>query len=286
MPLIVDCHTHIFPKQIREEREALCRREKGFSRIYDNPKAKMVGVEELLVSMEDSGVDRSVVTGFCWSDPELCALHNDYLLESASRYPDRLIVFLSLPLSDPERSRRELERGIEEGAKGVGEVAFYDREMSPKDLERARETFEIMQRHGIPLLLHANEPLGHSYPGKGATPLGSFYGLILSFPDLPIILAHWGGGLPFYELMPEVARAASKVYYDTAASPFLYSKKIYSVACQVVGSQKILFGSDFPLISPRRYFEELREADLTPEDRANILGLNLLRLLRLPTTSR
>ncbi len=285
MSLIIDCHTHIFPKPMREARESLCRREEGFARIYGNPKAKMVGVEELLASMEDSGVDRSVVTGFCWSDPELCGLHNDYLLESASRHPDRLIVFLSLPLSDPERSRRELERGIEQGAKGVGEVAFYDREMSRKDLEPAKETFELMQRHGLPLLLHANEPIGHPYPGKGVTPLRSFYDLILSLPDLPIILAHWGGGLLFYELMPEVARAMTQVCYDTAASPFLYSRKIYSVASQVVGSRKILFGSDFPLISPQRYFEEIREADLTSEDRANILGLNLSRLLRLPTIS-
>jgi predicted TIM-barrel fold metal-dependent hydrolase len=113
------------------------------------------------------------------------------------------------------------------------------------------------------------------------TPLERFYELILSFPRLPILLAHWGGGLPFYELMPEVAKAMANVYYDTAASPFLYSKKIYAIASKIVGAEKILFGTDFPLIRPQRYFQELEESGLSGEDREKILGLNLSRLLRL-----
>jgi len=121
--------------------------------------------------------------------------------------------------------------------------------------------------------------LGHSYPGKGMTPLERFYELILSFPNLPIILAHWGGGLPFYELMPEVAKAMANVYYDTAASPFLYSKKIYAIVSEIVGARKILFGTDFPLLSPRRYYQELEESGLSGEDRERILGLNFLRLM-------
>jgi predicted TIM-barrel fold metal-dependent hydrolase len=54
-----------------------------------------------------------------------------------------------------------------------------------------------MENQGMPLLLHTNETIGHSYPGKGKTPLERFYELILSFPRLRIILGHWGGGLPF-----------------------------------------------------------------------------------------
>jgi predicted TIM-barrel fold metal-dependent hydrolase len=138
-----------------------------------------------------------------------------------------------------------------------------------------------MEKQRIPILLHTNEHLGHSYPGKGTTPLEVFYQFALTFPSLPILLAHWGGGLPFYELMPEVAKAMANVYYDTAASPFLYSKKIYGVAKEIVGVEKILFGSDFPLVRPRRYFQELEESGLSVEDQQKILGLNLAQLLNL-----
>jgi predicted TIM-barrel fold metal-dependent hydrolase len=275
--MIIDCHTHIFPDEVRRDREAFCKRDEGFSFIYNNSKAKMVGVEDLIASMQESGIDRSVICGFPWNQPDLCSLHNQYLIKSASRYPNRLIVFVSLLFSNPDWSAEELERAIKAGAKGVGEIAFYRDEMTSQDIHTMKPTLTQMEKQGIPLLLHTNETIGHSYPGKGRTPLERFYELILSFQNLPIILAHWGGGLPFYELMSEVAKGMANVYYDTAASPFIYSKKIYAIAREIVGIEKIFFGTDFPLISPRRYFKELEESGLSGQDQGKILGLNFSR---------
>jgi uncharacterized protein len=279
--MIIDCHTHIFPDAIRKNRNAFCGRDDGFSSIYRDPKAKLAGAEDLIASMDEAGIEKSVVCGFSWSQPDLCGLHNDYLVEVASRYPNRLLVFLSLLFSDPDWSGKELEERLKEGAKGVGEVAFYGREMALQEIRSSEPLLSMMERSGIPLLLHTNERLGHSYPGKGVTPLERFYELILSHPGLSIILAHWGGGLLFYELMPEVAKAMANVYYDTAASPYLYSKRIYPIACQVLGTDKILFGTDFPLLSPERYFRELEESGLSSEKKEKVLGINLSRLLRL-----
>ena len=275
--MIIDCHTHIFPDEVRRDREAFCERDEGFSFIYKNSKAKMVGVENLIASMDEFGIDHSVICGFPWSQPDLCSLHNQYLLESASRYPNRLIVFVILLFSNPDWSGKELNRAIKGGARGVGEIAFYRDEMTSQDIHSMKPILTQMEKQGIPLLLHTNETIGHSYPGKGRTPLDRFYELILSFPKLPIILGHWGGGLPFYELMPEVAKGMANVYYDTAASPFLYSKKIYAIASKIVGAEKIFLGTDFPLISPRRYFKELEESGLSRRDQEKILGLNFSR---------
>lgn len=87
--MIVDSHTHIFPDEVRKNREAfcLCLRDRGFSSVYDNPKARIVGAEELIASMDESGIERSVICGFPWNETELCSLHNQYLIDSASRYP-------------------------------------------------------------------------------------------------------------------------------------------------------------------------------------------------------
>ncbi|NWF56902.1 MAG: amidohydrolase family protein [Syntrophaceae bacterium] len=79
--------------------------------------------------------------------------------------------------------------------------------------------------------------------------------------------------------MPEVARAAQRVYYDTAASPFLYRPQIYSLAARIVGPGRILWGSDFPLLSPKRYFRELAEAGLSSRARDQVLGENARKLL-------
>mgnify|MGYP001165929532 FL=1 len=275
--MIIDCHTHIFPEEVRKDREAFCKRDEGFSFIYKNSKAKMVGVEDLIASMDESGIDHSVICGFPWNQPDLCSFHNQYLMESALRYPNRLIVFVSLLFSNPDWSGKELVRVMKGGARGVGEIAFYHDEMTSQDIHFMKPILTQMEKQGFPLLLHTNETLGHSYPGKGRTPLERFYELILSFPNLPIILGHWGGGLPFYELMPEVRKGMANVYYDTAASPFLYSKKIYAIASEIVGVEKIFFGTDYPLISPRRYFKELEGSGLSGQDQEKILGLNFSR---------
>jgi hypothetical protein len=277
--MIIDCHTHIFPEEVRKDRDTFCKKDEGFAFIYDHPKAKIAGVEDLIASMDESGIDRSVICGFPWSRPDLCSFQNQYLMESASRYPHRLIVFVSLLFSNPDWSEKELGRAVKGGALGVGEIAFYRNEMTSQEIQSMKPILTQMERHGIPLLFHTNETIGHSYPGKGRTPLERFYEMILSFPSLPIILAHWGGGFPFYELMPEVAKVMANVYYDTAASPFLYSKKIYAIAREIVGVEKIFFGTDFPLISPRRYYQELEGSGLSKQDREKILGLNFSRLI-------
>jgi predicted TIM-barrel fold metal-dependent hydrolase len=279
--MIIDCHTHIFPDEIRKDREHFFKRERGFSSVYKNSKAKIAGVRDLIASMDESGVERSVVCGFPWSQPKLCSLHNEYLMESASRYPNRLIVLISLPFSHLDWSMRELDRRRKDGARGVGEIAFYHHEMISQDIDAMRPILAQMEREKILLLLHTNELLGHPYPGKGLTPPERFYELILSFPNLPILLAHWGGGLPFYELMPEVARAMTNVYYDTAASPLLYTKKIYAAVSEMVGVSKVLFGTDFPLLPPKRYLQELETSGLSKEDREKILGLNFANLIGL-----
>jgi hypothetical protein len=135
--------------------------------------------------------------------------------------------------------------------------------------------------NGMPLLTHSSEPVGHTYPGKGKITPGVLYKFIQNFPDLKIILAHWGGGLPFYALMPEVGKYMENVYFDTAASPFLYKYEIFKHVAALVGVDKILFGSDYPLIKQKRIVDGIQSIGLTSEDRDSILGINARKLLNI-----
>ncbi|MDO8567618.1 MAG: amidohydrolase family protein, partial [Dehalococcoidales bacterium] len=67
--------------------------------------------------------------------------------------------------------------------------------------------------------------------------------------------------------------------FDTAASPYLYSAQIYSQATQLVGAEKILFGSDYPLLSPARLLKDINSVNLSDEARELILAGNARRLL-------
>jgi predicted TIM-barrel fold metal-dependent hydrolase len=131
------------------------------------------------------------------------------------------------------------------------------------------------------LLTHASEPVGHEYAGKGSVTPDTLYPFIIDNPELSIVCAHWGGGLPFYALMPEVASALKNTYFDTAASPFLYKAGIFNVTTEIIGSDHILFGSDYPLMPQKRILEQAAASGLQQKDLNNILGLNAKKLLSL-----
>ena len=96
---------------------------------------------------------------------------------------------------------------------------------------------------------------------------------------MTIVCAHWGGGLPFYALMPEVKRAMKNVFFDTAASPLLYSPEVYNQVIQMVSAEKILFGSDYPLLTQARLLQDIDSANLSGEAKNLILSDNARRLL-------
>jgi predicted TIM-barrel fold metal-dependent hydrolase len=238
----------------------------------------MIGVEELLEAMDENGVQASVVCGFPWGREDRCRRENDYLLDCHNTYPERIIPFISLP-EDPETVVAELKRCIQGGAKGIGEMApgTYGKQLWAQ--ETMQPVFKAIKEERLPVLIHVNEPVGHAYPGKGKIRLSEIGTLVESLQGIQVILAHWGGGFFFYELMPEIAAICQEVYYDTAASPFIYNKQIYTIALSIIGPQRILFGSDYPLIPPQRYKHEMQEVGVRTEDLEAILEGNAQNIL-------
>jgi hypothetical protein len=280
--MIIDFHTHIVPPKVKQNRDEYARRCRSFASIYSDPKAKLATAEEIIAAMDKDGVDVSVVLNYGWSTLSLCAEVNDYILESVSRYPKRLVGFCSVVPSEDESALKEVERCIKNGARGIGELRLDDHLLKKHSPAVLQPIIDTIIKNNLILLTHASEPVGHQYSGKGTATPDLLYTLITAFPDLKLVCAHWGGGLPFYALMPEVKTALKNVYFDTAASPFLYTPQVYSQVAQLVGADKILFGSDFPLIPQRRFLKEIAALDL-PEDAKNkILAGNAKKLLGLP----
>jgi len=135
--------------------------------------------------------------------------------------------------------------------------------------------------HSLLLLFHSTEPVGHPYPGKAGLPLEQLGRFVNDFPGATVIAAHWGGGLPFYALMPEVKSSLHATYFDTAATGLLYSPDVYRACIELVGAERILFGSDFPLVSQQHALGLMRKASLGGEAQKLIEGENARRLLRL-----
>jgi len=277
--MIIDSHTHVFPPKIRQNRSYYIDSDPCFARLYSDPKAKLVTSDELISSMDRADVDFSIILNIGWTTHELCFETNDYIMDSISRYPKRLIGFCSVQLQSPDVAIKEIERCAKGGLKGVGELRPDIQLLDIGDTTPIDLLADIMKKYNLILLTHASEPVGHKYPGKGVVTPEVLYSVIINNPELTIICSHWGGGLPFYALMPEVKNNMSNVYFDTAASPFLYSPKIYEQAVQLVGADKILFGSDYPLLKQERCIKEIELCALPKEAKSMILASNAQSLL-------
>jgi len=277
--MVIDFHTHVFPPQIKKNRSKYIDSDPCFAILYSEKNAKLATADELIASMDKAGVDISVIVNIGWTTHELCIETNDYILESIARYPQRLIGFCTVQPHSYEAAIAEIERCAQAGIRGVGELRPDIQLFDLGDTEVIGPLIKVIKKHKLILLTHASEPVGHGYPGKGTITPDMLYPFITSYPDLTIVCAHWGGGLPFYALMPEVKQTMNNVFFDTAASPFLYSPQIYNQVIQLVGAEKILFGSDYPLLAQSRLLEEIRSLDLPEKTSGLILSGNAQRLL-------
>ncbi len=277
--MIIDAHTHIFPPELVERREAYAERDAGFASLYADPKARLATADDLVASLDASGVDAAVALNFGWRDAGLCVFTNDYILDAARRHPGRLFPFCMVQPAAGAAAARELERCVAAGARGAGELRPEEQGYDLDDTSLLAPLVEAAVALGVPLLFHASEPVGRRYPGKGTLSPERLLRFIQAFPDATVILAHWGGGLPFYALMPEVARSLANVYVDTAASSLLYRWQVVEVVARAFGSERVLFGSDFPLLRQQSTLRALRSRPLPTEVIEGILGANAARVL-------
>ena len=279
--MIIDSHVHVYPPSFRERREELARRDATFRELYANPAAVLATADDLLATMDDANVDVAVAVGIGWTDPDVAREANDYLIECTARSGGRLLAFGSVNPAWADDALAEVERCAAAGLIGIGELHPDTQGYGIEDASVMAPLMALAKRLGMPVLTHASEPVGHAYPGKGTVTPDRLMRFIESFPGQPVIAAHWGGGLPFYALMPEVKAALADVYFDTAASPFLYTSDIFPSVTRIIGPERVLFGTDFPLIKHPRLLEQVRESGLSAEEQALITGGNAARLFGL-----
>ena len=273
--MIIDSHTHLFPEAVQRDRDAFFPNEPEFKLLYGSPKSKIASLGDLISTMDEHGVDISVVSGFPWRNPEYAVANNDFIIESVHSYPERIRGLACFDVTW-EGASQEAERCIDAGLSGVGELAFYMSGIDESAIRLLEPVMDVLREKGnLPCMIHTNEPIGHPYPGKTPVTLEQINVLGKAFPDNRIILAHWGGGIFFYHVMKKQLKENLKnIWYDTAASPFLYDPAVYDMAVQAGVGDKVLFGSDYPLLPPSRYYGDLDKSGITPEQRAAVLGGN------------
>ena len=277
--MIVDFHTHLLPASFDERRSEIAARDNTFGRLFGGG-GSMATAEDLIAAMDESGVDFSVVLGFGWCDRDVAREANDCLLDAAARYPGRIAAFCSVHPGWGDDALREVERCVDAGAVGIGELhpALQGIDLATDDSVEPLVGFAV--ERGLLINVHGSEPVGHVYPGKGPTTPERLLAIAERFPDARWVFPHWGGGLPFYALMPEVRAALANTWFDSAVSPFLYDAEVFDVATRAVGAEHVLFGSDYPLLRASRVAGQAYST-LDAATAQAVLGGNAVRLLGL-----
>jgi uncharacterized protein len=293
--MIIDAHIHRYPLEVSEDPAAFAeaRGENHWLRLVapeNHPSLQgWADRKKMIDDMDAAKVDKAVLLGWYWENPETCALHNQWHSEWIAKDPDRFIAFAAAHPLTKGTCMDDLKSARDKGFRGIGEIHPGAQGFSMRD-PRWLAIVEFAIEEDWPMNFHVTEPAGRIHSGRIPTPFEDFQWLAANYPELKIILAHWGGLLPFYEMNEHVRKTFSNVWYDVAASPLLYGSQVFRSVVDAVGADKILFGSDYPLLLyPSRskepdfvtFLEEINNSGLNEIERHKILGDNFAQLLGL-----
>ena len=277
----VDAHVQIFHPDVAENRFRYFPQDAAFHEMYQAPNAQIIVTEQLINAMDLAGISRSIACAFGWSTNDLCREGNNAIIEAVRLYPSRLAGFGTVaPRDSLSEALTEIDRLAAAGVRGLGELRPDTqglREMQAQDIEAFGDH---VRGHGMGMLMHTSEPVGRMYPGKGTATPERVYRLLERLKGIPIILAHAGGGLPFYANLRASEDVFADVYVDTAAMPYLYDPATVRALINSIGLDRVLFGTDYPLMRQERVIQYLDKAGLTSEEMERVLQHNAEEFLR------
>ena len=227
--------------------------------------------ETFLRIMDAAGVDRACINCIFYGD---ASRGNDTVARLVDRYPDRFIGVAFVTPHYPEEAIPELERAFDElGMKFL--KVYPDYFGRPIDDPGYDPIFQWANERGIVIMSHA----GYSSEQNTLTAPRRFGPLAKRYPRVRWVLAHSGNTTQGQIQAVEAARAEPNVYLETCTSYGAHGTIEYLV--EGVGEDRVLFGSDMPLMDARFQVGRIATAGISEDAKRKILGLNAIKLLDL-----
>ena len=244
--MIVDVHAHV-----------------GFTKYVGDT----LNAERILKIMDQSGIDKAVLL------PALSTgrpLSGQQMAEEVRKAPDRLVAFAAVNPKEQDAVDKFEDAVVNYGARGLKIHPTF--QAIPADdevwvyplVEKAREL-------KVPVMIHS---------GEGPYALPWQIGLVaMDFPDVTIIMAHMGlNSISYTEGAIKMAKKAPNLILETTG--VVYDNPI-TKACQAIGADRVIFGSDAPINNPLHEIEKIKVAKISEKDKRKILGENIARILGL-----
>jgi uncharacterized protein len=278
----IDVHTHANLSQ-RQPRDPC-------SIIFDEAMAKYFKsatpptIPEVAQYYRERNIAAVIFPVDCEAEMGHTRIANEEVAEVSAEHADVLIPFASIDPAKGKMGAREARRLIEEyGVRGFkfhpSQQGFY-----PND-RKAYVLYEAIAEAGLPALFHTGQTgAGAGAPGglgvrlKFSNPM-YLDDVAVDFPNMPIIMAH--PSFPWQDEALAVATHKPNVYIDLSGwSPKYFPANLVQYTNTLL-KDRILFGSDYPVITPDRWLADFEKLPIKPEVRGRVLKDNAVRLLKL-----
>lgn len=235
-----------------------------------------IPIDATVAAMDAAGVSFGLLSA--WSAPTGSMISNDEVAAWVERHPTRFAGLAAVDLRRPMEAVRELRRCVTElGFKGLRVIPWLW-EAPPTD-RRFYPLFAACVELGVPFCTQVGHT-GPLRPSETGRPIPYIDQVAIDFPELVIVGGHIG--YPWTEEMVAVARKHEHVFIDTSAyTARRYPPELVRYVQSRGGRRKVLFGSNFPMLTPQQALEGLDDLGLDDETRALFLRGNAERVFGL-----
>lgn len=259
---VVDAHVHVYPEKIA------LRAAESVGDFYQCPMFKEGSVPAMLAAVEGSPITHHIIYSVA-TKPSNVESINDFIAAECKKHPN-FVGFMAMHQDYPN-PEAEIERAIGLGLRGM--KLHPDTQKVNMDDPRLMEVYAFCEQLGLPVVIHTGDyRYDYSHPRR-------LVNILRTFPDLVVDAAHFGCWSRYevgYDILHEVAMN-DHVFLDESSSQFFLGQRRTVELTRMWGTDRIMFGSDFPMWDPAEEYRTLTTAGFTEDELENILWHNAER---------
>lgn len=259
---VIDAHCHIYPEKIASKAVG------GTDAFYSEHSACAGTVADLLARDDEAGIDLSVVQSVATTPRQVKSI-NEFIAASVEESCGRFIGFGTMhpESTDPAGDLAHLQ------ALGLRGVKLHpDIQGFRIDDYRCLKIYELCEAAGIPILMHTGDKRYDNSNPNRLLPILKIY------TSLRVIGAHFGGWSLWEEAYKELA-GTPNLYVDCSSSLMYMSREAAKKVILAYGTDRVLFGTDYPMWEPKKELASFLEIGLCEEDNRKILYENAEKFL-------
>jgi predicted TIM-barrel fold metal-dependent hydrolase len=223
----------------------------------------LMGVDNLIESMEQNGIGRCIIMGLPWLDPDINAANNEFIADTVAHYPDKFRGMYIPHLEDIQQAKKEIESLDQQSFIGVKLIPTW--QQMRIDDDSLEPLITAVKEQGLFLMVHTDH-LTQSLDGDAPYRLLQF---LRKHSDVKLLAPHLGGLLCIYALDDRIESLLENTYFITSVSSTM---KMVQYAVNV-NPDNVIFGTDFPFNhchNQGSLIEELNDLSLSAEEEAKV----------------